>query len=126
LKVEAPFDAGNQKVEFQDTQATMLDLRGRTIHARVRLGSGLSDDAAHPGAIKLFAKSGANFDYASGVFANLLGSNWTDVTLVADKPDLVQGTFAPDQIRQIGFELRVFSDTQRPAPAVIYVDSIGN
>lgn len=125
LKVEAPFDAPNQKVEFQDTQATPLDLGGRTIHGRVRLASGLSDDASHPGAIKLFAKSGANYDYASGAWTNLHGSGWVDVTLIADQPDFVQGTFSPGEVRQVGFELRVFSDTQRPAPATIFVDSIG-
>jgi hypothetical protein len=125
LKVEAPFDAPNQKVEFQDTQATPLRLDGRTIHARVRLASGLSDDASHPGAIKLFAKSGANFDYASGVWTNLHGSGWVDVTLIADQPDFVQGTFSSGEVRQVGFELRTFSETQRPAPATIFVDSIG-
>jgi len=124
--VDAPFDGANQKVEFQDTQATMLNLQGRTLHARVRLGSGLSDDTAHPGAIKLFAKSGANYDYASGVWTNLLGSGWADVKLVADTPDFVQGAFAADQVRQLGFELRVFSNTQRPTAAVVFIDNVGD
>lgn len=124
LKVDAPFDDPNQKVEFQDTRATPLDLSGSTLRARVRLGRGLSDDTVHPGAIKLFAKSGADFDYASGVWTKLTGAGWADVTLVVDRPDFVQGPFAAAQVRQIGFELRVFSDTQRPMAAVVYLDSI--
>jgi hypothetical protein len=125
LKVEAPFDAPNQKVEFQDMQGSTLALGGRTIRARVRLVSGLSDDTAHPGAIKLFAKSGASFDYASGAWTNLVGTGWNDVTLIADQPDLVQGPFSPGEVRQIGFELRVFNETERPVAATIVVDSIG-
>lgn len=124
LKVEAPFDGSNQKVEFQDMRSPSLALGGRTIRARVRLGSGLSDDTTHPGAIKLFAKSGASFDYASGPWSNLVGTGWVDVTLNADKPDFTQGPFSPADVRQIGFELRVFSDTQRPAPATVFIDSV--
>ena len=125
MKVDAPFDGGNQKVEFQDAQAMMLNLKGRTLHARVRLGNGLSDDTVHPGAIKLFAKSGENYDYASGGWTDLLGTGWAEVKLSADTPDFVQGPFASVQVRQIGFELRVFSNTQRPTAAVVFIDNVG-
>ena len=124
LKLEAPFDDPNQKVEVQDMRTPALALGGRTLRARVRLASGLSDDTAHPGAIKLFAKSGASFDYASGPWTNLVGTGWVDVTLNVDQPDLTQGAFSPAEVRQIGFELRVFSETQRPAAATVFIDSV--
>jgi len=124
LKIEAPFDGPNQKVELQDMRTPSLALGGRTIRARVRVASGLSDDTAHPGGIKLFAKSGKSFDYASGPWTNLVGTGWTDVTLNADQPDFTQGPFSPADVRQIGFELRVFSETQRPAPATVFIDSV--
>jgi hypothetical protein len=124
LKVQAPFNNSNQKVEFQAALQTPVDMSGRTLKARVRLGSGLSDDAVHPGGIKFFVKSGANYDYASGPWTYLSGQSWVDVSLELDAPILVPGTFSPVEIKQLGFELRVFSDTLRAAPAVVYVDSI--
>lgn len=124
LRVEAPFTGSNQKVEFQVTFAQPIDMSGRVLRARVRLGSGLSNDAAHPGGIKFFAKAGANFNYASGEWTYLSSSGWQDISLVADAPILVPTEFDGSQVRQIGFELRTFSDTTQVSKAVIYVDSI--
>ena len=58
-------------------------------------------------------------------WTNLLGTGWADVKLSADTPDFVQGSFASDQVRQLGFELRVFSNTQRPTAAVVFIDNVG-
>lgn len=124
LKVEAPFDGGNQKVEFQVTLGQGLDLRGRVLKARVRLGSGLSSDQVNPGGIKLFAKAGASYGYASGAWTYLDGSSWMDVTLVGDAPILVPNEFDASDVRQIGFELRTFTETTQVSEAVIYIDSV--
>jgi hypothetical protein len=91
----------------------------------VRLGSGLSSDTTNPGGIKLFAKAGDNWDYASGAWTYLEpGSGWQDVTLECDAPVLVPGVFDASQVRQIGVELRVFTETTGVSPAVVYLDSV--
>lgn len=124
LKVEAPFTGGNQKVEFQVTLGQGLDLRGRVLRARVRLGSGLSSDQSNPGGIKFFAKAGANFGYASGAWTYLDGNGWMDVTLVGDAPILVPNEFDASDVRQIGFELRTFTETTQVSKAAVYIDSV--
>jgi hypothetical protein len=124
LRLEAPFDASNQKIEVQATFAK-LDLRGRTIRARVRLASGLSNDQTNPGGIKLFAKAGDSFNYASGAWTYLRpGGAWTDVTLDCDAPVLVPTAFDASQVRQLGVELRTFTETTGATRAVVYLDSV--
>src|SRR5690606_21952164 len=59
LRLKAPFDAANQKIEVQ-ASFKPTNMQGRTVRARVRLQSGLSYDRNNPGGIKLFAKAGAN------------------------------------------------------------------
>jgi hypothetical protein len=125
LKLSAPFDASNQKIEVQVTLAA-TDMRGRTIRARVRLGSGLSTDTLSPGGIKLFAKAGSSYGYASGPWTYLPpGSGWVDVTLDCDAPVLVPTEFDSSSVREIGVELRTFSETTGVSAAVVYLDSIG-
>jgi hypothetical protein len=102
-----------------------VDLRGRTLRARVRLGSGLSNDPVNPGGIKLFAKSGEGYSYASGPWTLLTaGAGWLDVTLDGDAPILVPDQFDASSVRQIGVELRTFEDTQGVSTAVVYLDSL--
>jgi hypothetical protein len=124
LVLKAPFDASNQKIEVQ-SGSSLIDMRGRTIRARVRLGAGLSNDSANPGGIKLFAKAGDNWDYASGPWTYLKpGQGWQDVTLECDAPVLIPGDFDAGKIRQIGVELRVFSETTQVSAATVYLDSV--
>jgi hypothetical protein len=120
----APFDAANQKIEVQ-TSLTTRNMRGRTLRARVRLGSGLSSDQNYPGGIKLFAKAGASYGYASGAWTYLRqGEGWVEVTLDCDNPVLIPNEFDPSQVRQVGVELRVFSETGNVSAAVVYLDSV--
>jgi hypothetical protein len=124
LVLKAPFDASNQKLEAQAT-IPMTDMRDHTLRARVRLGSGLSSDTTNPGGIKLFAKAGDDFDYASGAWTYLRpDSGWQDITLECDAPVLIPGTFDAREVRQIGVELRAFSETTNVKAAVVYLDSI--
>jgi hypothetical protein len=124
LRLSAPFDGSNQKIEVQAT-FNPIDLRGRTIVARVRLGSGLSADATNPGGIKLFVKTGASFNYASGAWAYLRpGEGWVDVTFDCDAPVLVPSEFDASQVRQLGVELRTFTETTQVSPAVVYLDAV--
>src|SRR5690606_26947532 len=111
LRLEAPFDASNQKIEVQATFNPM-NMQGRTLRARVRLQSGLSDDSNNPGGIKLFAKAGAKYEYASGEWTYLRpGEGWVEVTLDCDAPILVPESFSASEVRQVGVELRTFNET---------------
>jgi hypothetical protein len=124
LLLKAPFDGPNQKIEAQSS-SSLWNLSGRVIRARVRLGSGLSSDSVNPGGIKLFAKAGDNWDYASGAWTYLRpGAGWQDVTLECDAPVLVPGVFDASKVRQIGVELRVFNETTSVSSAVVYLDSV--
>lgn len=124
LEMFAPFDGPNQKIEVQ-ASLQPVDMRGRILRARVRLGSGLSNDANNPGGIKLFAKSGQNYAYASGAWTWLVpGAGWVDVTLDCDAPILVPDAFDAGSVRQIGVELRAFEETTGVTSAVVYVDSL--
>lgn len=126
LKLIAPFDASNQKIEAQVALAGAIDMRGRTIRARVRLGHGLSSDTTSPGGIKLFAKAGSSYGYASGPWTYLPpGSGWADVTLDCDAPVLVPNEFDASSVRELGVELRTFTETRGVSAAVVYLDSVG-
>ncbi len=125
LKLQAPFDGSNQKIEVQVSLPTPKDWRGQVLKARVRLGMGLSNDTQNPGGIKMFAKAGDDWGYASGDWTYLkAGQGWQDVTLNMDAPILVPDEFDPSQVRQIGFELRAFNETTNVSAAVVYVDSV--
>ncbi len=124
LRLSAPFDASNQKIEVQ-ARFNAIDLRGRTIVARVRLGSGLSADTINPGGIKLFVKTGSAYDYASGAWTYLRpGDGWVDVTFDCDAPVLVPTEFDASKVRQLGVELRTFTETTQVSPAVVYLDAV--
>lgn len=126
LRLYAPFDASNQKLEAQVNFSHPRDWSGRTLTARVRLGQGLSSDSQDPGGIKLYAKAGDDYDYASGPWTHLTsGQGWVDVTLDLDAPILLPtGKFDATQVRELGVELRVFNETDHVAPAVVYLDSV--
>jgi hypothetical protein len=125
LVVKMPFDGSNQKIEFNVSPSPALDVTGRIFRARVRLASGLSADKNAPGGIKLFAKSGSSYVYVSGRWSYLteVGA-WVDVSLDPAAPDLSTGKFDLKNVREVGFELRTFSDTKQVAPAVVNVDSV--
>jgi hypothetical protein len=127
LKLAAPFDARDQKLEAQVQFDAPRDLRGRWIRARARLASGLSSDTQNPGGIKLFVKTGDNFSYAAGEFVALTqGGGWVEFGLNVDTPDLVFQTdeYDPAQVRQVGIELRTFEQTTQASAATVYVDNI--
>lgn len=125
LRVSMPFDGSNQKIEVNVALEPPLDARGRVFRARVRLEAGLSADPNAPGGIKLFAKSGSDFVYVSGRWRYLTEpGEWLDVTLDPAAPDLSTGTFDVSAIRELGFELRTFSDTTQVSRATVVVDSV--
>jgi hypothetical protein len=124
LRMNAPFDGSNQKIEVQ-ANFEPIDMRGRTIVARVRLGSGLSSDATNPGGIKLFVKTGDAYNYASGAWTYLRpGEGWVDVTFDCEAPVLVPTEFDASSVRQVGVELRTFTETTSVSPAVVYLDAV--
>lgn len=127
LKLYAPFEASDQKLETQVSFDKGRDMSGRILRARARLSSGLSRDSQNPGGIKLFVKTGANYSYAAGAFVALTeGFGWVEFVIDMDEPELVfeSDEYDPTQVRQVGIELRTFEQTQQALPATVYVDSI--
>lgn len=126
LLVNMPFDGSNQKIEFNVHPEESVDVSGRMFHARVRLVSGLSNDQSAPGGIKMFAKSGDDYIYISGrwVYLTQIGA-WLDIELDPQNPEVSTGDFDPSDVREVGFELRTFSDTTQVSAAVLLVDDVG-
>jgi hypothetical protein len=126
LRINVPFDDANQKVEFNIHPNPTLDATDRTFRARVMLVSGLSSDKKNPGGIIMFAKSGPNYDYISGKFTYLTKpGEWADVVLEAGNPAFSAGDdFDLEDVREVGFELRTFEETEDVSAAVVHVDSV--
>jgi hypothetical protein len=126
LRAAVPFTGGNEKVLLQ-VKVASLDLRGKTLSARVLADRGLSPDTANRSRIKLFVKTGGSFLYAAGPDLMLVpGSPWATVTFDVDQPDYVDpnGTYDASDVREVGFELNSGETGGAINGAVLYLDSI--
>lgn len=126
LRLDAAFTRGGERLAIQSRIAP-TDLRGRTLSAMVLLGSGLSQDSANPSAIKLFAKSGSTYVFASGAPVNLLpGADWVSVEFDIDQPDYTDptATFDASDVREVGFELIAGATTSAIDGATVYFDEV--
>ncbi len=125
LQVVAPFSGSGQMLAVQAPIET-VDLRGVTVTAEVMLSSGLSSDAGNPSRIKLFAKSGSAYAFASGPdFPLDSTSEWITVTFDLDSPSYIDpsGEFDASDIREIGFEINSGSGSS-VSEATLYIDSV--
>jgi hypothetical protein len=107
VRVVAPFSAEDQLVGVSLYRlATNLD--GWTVALRVKLRSGLTDDAKHPGAARLVVKSGFDLVYAAGAWVDLEPEEWVTLRFDPTRPEVVdesQGPFEPVNAREIAVEL---------------------
>jgi hypothetical protein len=126
LSLDASFTTGGQRLAIQSPIAP-TDLRGRTVTAMVLLDSGLSRDAANPSSVKLFAKSGSAYVFASGAPSNLLpDAGWVTIEFDIDQPDYTDpsATFDAADVREIGFELIAGATSSSIDGAVVYFDEV--
>jgi hypothetical protein len=126
LMLEAPFSAAEERIWVQ-IPIESTDMSGLVLSAQVCLVQGMSDDPSNPSTIKVFAKSGESYVFASGAPVQLIaGEDWTTIDFDLADPDYVDpaGTFDPSDVREVGFELNTGYSTTSVAPAIVYLDDV--
>lgn len=124
LGVVIPFTDRNQKIEVKAMRSPALDLTGLKVKAKVRLLNGLAQ-GGESGAIKIFAKSGSKYDYASGPWTKLTaGQPWADVVLEASAPTFKPGEYVPNDVKEIGVEIATFNNSQQVTTAELAIDTV--
>jgi hypothetical protein len=127
LEVQVPFTGTDQRLAVEVPLGSSVDMRGLSVTASLALESGMSSDTENPSVVKVFAKSGANYLYASGPTADLQpGGGWMTITFDIDAPDYVDasGAFDPSDVREIGLELNTGPSTGAISTAVIHIDNV--
>jgi hypothetical protein len=126
-----PFDAPNQKIDFEVNVANNglgVSLAGRGISLRLRVDSGLALNPMNPAGVKLYVKTGPLSVYADSGFLNILpGSDWQTFTWPnVSTPAYTDpaGPHAPDDVRQLGFELATGDVPGTYSAAIVHVDTV--
>jgi hypothetical protein len=113
IRLVLPFSGPSQKISFETSVATDdvgVDLRGRSISARISVLSGYSTDPMNPPGLKLYVKTGATFFYADSGYQNIApGSDWQtftwgDVSNPLYPMPPYPAEFDPTDVRQVGIE----------------------
>lgn len=133
LRIEAPFGAYEEFVDYQHIFDEPRDLSGLTLFLSLKLASGFSPDHSAPGGIILYAKSGEEWLWGQAPWANVgedAVDRWVEHRFYLDFPDTessIEG-FDPSAIRAIGFKIHTGGGVDAsgpPASAVFFVDTIG-
>ena len=131
LEIQLPSDAYGQFVDYQLILPIITDMGGKTLSLMLRLDSGFSPDAAAPGYVLLYAKSGDNWDWGQTApvhIAPTSAGQWIQYSFPMSA--LAQGssaTFDPGYVKAVGIQLNTGGGgvTDFPTPAVFHVDTIG-
>jgi hypothetical protein len=135
LRIEIPFNAYGQDVDYQFVFDSYVDFSGRTLSLKVMVDPGgfmTTDDT--PGGIIFYAKTGANWDWGAAPWKNLLLSDygqWLDVEFNLDCPDAgTKSDYNPKYTKSIGFKICTGGPVTAslpplPSTAVIHIDTIG-
>jgi hypothetical protein len=123
-----PFTAPDQRLQFAVNFDT-TDMTGKTLTVQVMFESGPAADTTGGGGVKLYAKSGAAYVYADGGYNAIPAiGTWVTATLNLAAPsytDTVAGTFAPNDIRELGVEIDTGS-TGTYTTAVVFIDTFAD
>jgi hypothetical protein len=131
LEISIPWSAAGQNVDVA-TNPTGVDLKGKTINARIKIVSGFEgekDIMDAPPIARLYAKSGNGYIYANSPYNNLTSvGTWIPITWEIAKPDFVAtsdaGAWDPSDIKEIGVQLETSGTTTTASPAVVRVDTV--
>jgi hypothetical protein len=130
LTLDVPFDAASQNVAVSFAFATPLDLTGKTVTARVRLVSGMTQDGENPGGIMLFVKGGADWKLAQSAWHNAgvadVGA-WATLTLSPSTPgadDYFEEGFSVTDVKMVGVTAATGGTGTLYEAATIEIDSI--
>jgi hypothetical protein len=122
LELSVPFDGTDQKLEVSIGVAG-FNMTGKTITAKVKLGSGLSSSPDNPGGAKLYVKTGNQFVYADSGWTNLDG-DWASLSLDVSSPGgFIAGTHTPSDVREIGVEIATGSQGSYSS-ANVHIDTV--
>lgn len=131
LELSIPFTSAGQNIDV-GVDPTGVDLRGKTLTARIKIVSGFEDPmdlTMAPAIARLYAKSGAGYIYANGQFNNLTAvGTWIPITFPIAMTDFVAmsdaGTWDPSDIREIGVQLETSGTTTTASTAVVRIDTV--
>jgi hypothetical protein len=124
------------QVEFQgllysNLPAPPLQLAGKTIHAFVKLVSGMTvNDPSHPSGAKIVVKSGTDWFYGDGGWVNLSKNDWTELLMDVSNPANVDGSkdrslYDANDIREVSVEFDTSgSATTIETPGVLMLDHV--
>jgi hypothetical protein len=124
------------QVEFQgllysNLPTPPLQLAGKTIHAQVKLVSGMTaSDPSHPSGAKIVVKSGADWFYGDGGWVNLTKNEWTELMMDVSNPANVDQSkdsslFDADDIREVSVEFDTSgSATTVETPGILMLDHV--
>jgi hypothetical protein len=130
LTLDVPFDAASQNVAVSLAFATPLDLTGKTITARVRLVSGLTEDGENPGGVMLFVKGGTDWKLAQSAWHNAgvaEAGAWSTLTLTPSTPsadDFFEEGFSVTDVKMVGISVATGGTGTMYEAATIEIDSI--
>jgi len=125
MKLSATFTDYRQSVDVVLNPQPVLNLAGRTIHAKVRLSSGTLPSGV---GATLHVGTGATFAYGAGAYTTLVPGSWTDLTV--DLTKVTTAMFDPTAVAQIG--IQIYSGDPQPDAGtfpgpvdfVIHIDSV--
>jgi hypothetical protein len=132
LEIQLPCNAYGQFVDYQFILPIITDMGGKTLSVMLRLDSGFSPDAAAPGYVLLYAKSGDNWDWGQTTLVHIAPASagqWIRYTFPMST--LAQGSsasFDPGYVKAVGLQINTGGGggvTDPPTPAVFHVDTIG-
>ena len=132
LAIQIPCDAYGQFVDYQFVLPIISDMGRKTLSLMLRLDSGFSPDAAAPGYVLLYAKSGDNWDWGQTAAVHIAPTSvgqWIKYTFPMSA--LASGSsanFDPGYVKSVGLQINTGAGsgaTDLPTPALFHVDSIG-
>jgi hypothetical protein len=120
-----------QQLLYSYIPATGLDLTGKTLHAFVKLTSGMTaDDPSKPSGAKMVIKTGADWYYADGGWVNMSKNEWIEIMLTVNSPSGVDmskdaSLFDPTDVREISVSFDTSgAATTIGSPGIIALDKV--
>jgi hypothetical protein len=132
VQIHLPCNAYGQFVDYQLILPIITDMGGRTVSLMLRLDSGFSPDAAAPGYVLLYAKSGDNWDWGQAAAVSIAPTSagqWVEYSFSMAAPATgTSASFDPGYVKSIGLQINTGAGTGAtalPTPAVFHLDTVG-
>lgn len=128
LEVSLPYSAVSQKVEVALRLHPALDLRGKTLFARIKLVSGCGSHPDRPCGVYAYVKSGPGLDYSTPGWKDSgnsldVGRDWFTIQYTIEDDDLAARAVEAQNVGEIGIEFNTGSIGDF-SNAVVLIDSV--